>query len=262
LDRARLEDAESRHHYLIAIGSSQVTPVEQAAGYSIFANHGKHYETHVVIKVLNRQKQVVIKEPTTPKQVISPVAAADAAVALQEVVKPGTGRGASLGARPVAGKTGTNNENKEAWFVGFTPQLSTAVGMYKEVNGKEVSLGNIQGATYPTRVWRAFMAEALANAPVLQFPERANVGTPEHIAPKPTPTPTATPEDEELPEEDDSGDDPGDEWPVEDEQETPVEEEQESDCFPWDDSCDTNLDAEFDAPPAFSTPRGREPVGR
>ena len=262
LDRERLKDAESRHHYLISIGSNQVTMVEQAAGYSIFANKGKHYETHTVIKVVDRNGLVVIKEPSTAKQVISEEAAADATYALQQVVKSGTGRGAALYDRPVAGKTGTNNQNKEAWFVGFTPQLSTAVGMYKEVDGKEVSLGNIQGATYPTKVWRAFMSEALKNAPVLQFPERANVGTPEHIAPKPTPTPTATPEDEELPEEDDSGDDPGDEWPVEDEQETPVEEEQESDCFPWDDSCDTNLDAEFDAPPAFSTPRGREPVGR
>ena len=109
-----------------------MTPVEQAGGYSIFANKGKHFQTHTVIKVVHPVRGVVLREDKTPKQVISEEVAADSIVALRSVVKGGTGTAASLSDRPVAGKTGTNNDNKEAWFVGFTPQLSTAVGMYKE----------------------------------------------------------------------------------------------------------------------------------
>ncbi|GAA5048605.1 transglycosylase domain-containing protein [Thermocatellispora tengchongensis] len=261
LDRERLEDAESRHHYLISIGSSQVTPVEQAAGYSIFANQGRHYETHTIIKVLNKDKMVVFKEPSTYKQVISPEAAADAVAALEAVVKSGTGRGAALYNRPVAGKTGTNNENKEAWFVGFAPQLSTAVGMYKEVNGKEVSLGNIQGASYPTKVWRAFMAEALKNAKVEQFPPRANVGTPENLAPKPTPTPT--PEDTEptFPEDDTAT------WPPTVDDDGGIDEEptdESRDCLPWDGSCDVGggEDQPWGGGVPSTTPQNADSYGR
>jgi membrane peptidoglycan carboxypeptidase len=229
LNRDRLKDAESRHHYLITIGSSQVTAVEQAAGYSIFANAGKHYDAHVVIKVVDRDKMTVFQENKKFTQVISPEAAADATVALQEVTRSGTARGLSLpGGHPVAGKTGTNNENKEAWFVGFTSQLSTAVGMYREQDGKEVSLGNIQGATYPTRVWRAFMAAAMEGQEVVPFPPRANVGDPENIVPKPEPTPTVDPEPR-FPTDDD--------FPVNNDNGFPDNRENQV-CQPWDGSCD------------------------
>ncbi|MET7462060.1 transglycosylase domain-containing protein [Nonomuraea sp. NPDC005501] len=230
LSKDRLEDAKNRHHYLITIGSGQVTAVEQAGGYSIFANGGKHFRNHVIITVKDRSNRVKYQEKKTPAQVISPEAAADATVALQAVVKQGTGRNAALYDRPVAGKTGTNNENKEAWFVGFTPQLSTAVGMFRQecrtkggkviqpVNdncpwwrGKdpakekkytpqkpyttayEVPLGaNFQGATYPSAIWKAFMTEAMKGQKVEQFPARVDTGVSENLAPKPVPTPTAT----------------------------------------------------------------------
>ncbi|GLW12473.1 hypothetical protein Misp01_76010 [Microtetraspora sp. NBRC 13810] len=234
LDRARLEDAEQRHHYLLSIGSNQVTALEQAAGYSIFANQGKHYETHVIKKVVTKEGLTQFKESDTFKQVISPDAAADSIVALQQVVKAGTGKAAALYDRPVAGKTGTNNENKEAWFVGFAPQLSTAVGMYREHKGAEVTLGDIQGATYPTKVWHAFMQEALKGAKVEQFPPRANVGMPENLAPSPAPTPTET----ETPIPPDDSGFPGDDWgPAEDVPVDPPTEESRE-CLPWDGSCE------------------------
>ncbi|MEV0145278.1 MULTISPECIES: transglycosylase domain-containing protein [unclassified Nonomuraea] len=240
LSKDRLEDARNRHHYLITIGSGQVTAVEQAGGYSIFANGGKHFKNHVIIKVKDRSGTTKYQEKSTPAQVISPEAAADATVALQAVVKQGTGRNAALYDRPVAGKTGTNNENKEAWFVGFTPQLSTAVGMFRQecrskggkviqpVNdncpwwrGKdkakekkytpqkpyttayEVTLGSaFQGATYPSAIWKTFMTEAMKGQKVEQFPSRVDTGVPENLAPKPVPTPTATKEpDEEQPDD-------------------------------------------------------------
>ncbi|GHH65701.1 carboxypeptidase [Streptosporangium violaceochromogenes] len=245
LDEKRLQETKASHAYALTIGSGPVTPVQQAGGYSIFANAGKHYENHVVVKVVDRKRVTVLKENTQPTQVISPESAADAAFALQQVVKDprGTGGAAALYDRPVAGKTGTNNEKKDAWFVGFTPQLSTAVGMYRQdrKTNAEVTLGDIQGATYPTRIWRAFMAEAMKGKEVIQFPPRANVGMDENLAPRPAPTPTPT---EEFPPDDPGDSDNG--WPDGNANgdgngngngdPNPPE---GRDCLPWDGSCDT-----------------------
>jgi membrane peptidoglycan carboxypeptidase len=221
----RMEQDVKDHGYGFAIGSAPVTAVEQAAGYSIFANGGKYTKYHVV-KEIRLNGQVAYPEQRSVKNVISPEAAADATVAMQEVLRSGTAAGKGLGNRPAAGKTGTNNEEKEAWFVGYTPQLSTAVGMYRErcltktgkvvqpinsncpttprgkphkkynlnnpyTTAKEISL-EFEGADTPTTIWRAFMTAALQNKPVEQFPTRADIGQPENIVPSPTPTPKAT----------------------------------------------------------------------
>lgn len=230
IDKKRLERVRDDQHYLLTIGSSEVTAVEQAGGYSIFANQGKHFENHVIIKIEDKDRKLLHKESSRFTQVIAPEAAADATVALQAVVKAGTGRNAQLYDRPVAGKTGTNNKNKEAWFVGFTPQLSTAAGMFRQecrtktgrvvqpvhdicpwYRGKnpakekkytpnkpysspfEVPLGNaFQGGSYTATLWRTFMAEAMKGMKVEQFPPRADSGIAENLVPKPTPTPTHT----------------------------------------------------------------------
>ncbi|MFF3668399.1 transglycosylase domain-containing protein [Microtetraspora malaysiensis] len=208
------------HKYLFSIGSALVTPVEQAAGYSIFANAGKHVDYHVV-KEVKKGNLVIVREQATSRDVISAEAAADATVAMEEVLKSGTAAGKGIG-RPAAGKTGTNNDTKEAWFVGYTPQLVTAVGMYREEcrttksgklvplkglacpkgsSAKEASLG-FEGADKPTSIWRAFMLEAMKDEKVEQFPGKSGIGQPENIVPSPTPTPKATPEDDGFPPDD------------------------------------------------------------
>ncbi|MBT2226352.1 transglycosylase domain-containing protein [Nonomuraea sp. NEAU-A123] len=230
----RMDTDLKEHSYQFAIGSAPVTPVEQAAGYSIFANGGLYTKYHVV-KEIKLNNKTAYPELKSPKRVISAEAAADATVAMQEVLRSGTAAGKGLGNRPAAGKTGTNNEEKEAWFVGYTPQLSTAVGMYREIcltktgkrvqpinsncpitpggkphkkyninkpytTPKETTLG-FEGADTPTTIWRAFMTAALQNKPVEQFPDRSDIGQPENIVPSPTPTPTPT-EDPSLDDED------------------------------------------------------------
>ncbi|WP_406673870.1 transglycosylase domain-containing protein [Nonomuraea sp. N2-4H] len=227
----RMDQDVEEHQYQFAIGSALVTPVEQAAGYSIFANGGKYTPYHVVQQVKDRDGKVVYPEMAPSKRVIDEDVAADATVAMQEVLKSGTAAGKGLGARPAAGKTGTNNDEKEAWFVGYTPQISTAVGFYREqcvtktgkvvppehsncpiyrkgskkygpnnpyTRVKEVSLG-FEGAGPPTIVWQKFMQLAHEGLPIEKFPERAEVGTPENIVPSPTPTPTPTPEADDEP---------------------------------------------------------------
>ncbi|MET8161670.1 transglycosylase domain-containing protein [Sphaerisporangium sp. NPDC005289] len=252
IPRDELDRDEQEHKFLLAIGTALVSPLEQASGYSIFANQGRHYKSHVVRQVEDVNKNVVIPEEKSFTQVIDPSAAADAIEALRAVVKEGTGRGAALSDRPVAGKTGTNSENKEAWFVGFTPQMSTAVGMYREQcvtkkgkvlsereicpngsTGKEVSLGNIQGATYPSQVWRAFMAAAMNGKPVEQFPDPVNGGSPENIVPKPIPTPTPS-ADPGFPDDNGFPNDNGDPNGHGDPNGNP---DDNGGCLPWDDSC-------------------------
>ncbi|NRQ32708.1 penicillin-binding protein [Nonomuraea sp. NN258] len=221
----RMDEDVRDHQFQFSIGSALVSPVEQAAGYSIFANGGKYTRYHVIQKV-TKDGQVVLPELRNVKKVIDPDVAADATIAMQEVLKSGTARGQGLGARPAAGKTGTNNDEKEAWFVGYTPQLSVAVGMYREVcytktgrvvpprnsacpatpggkaskkygphnpysTAREASLG-FEGAGPPTRVWRTFMMLAHEGKEIEQFPARADVGIAENIVTKPTPTPTPT----------------------------------------------------------------------
>ncbi|PZG23335.1 carboxypeptidase [Nonomuraea aridisoli] len=208
IDKDNLEQAVEDHAYGMSIGAGLVTPVEQATGYGIFANGGVHHDAHVVISVKTFQGMAVMKEAGLPKTVISPDTAADATYAMQQVVKSGTAAGTALpGGRPIAGKTGTNNENKEAWFVGYTPQVSAAVGMYKEVrrtdpktgkvvkdaNGhplsKEVSLGAIEGAGTPTEIWRDFMTIAMNGKPVVPFPAPVFGGQANDLVQKPEPKP-------------------------------------------------------------------------
>lgn len=257
--------AVEHQNYLTTIGVASVTAVEQAAGYSIFANEGKHVDWHTVIKVTEHDGTVVLKEMADEKQVITPEAAADATVALQAVVKSGTGGAANIGTRPVAGKTGTNNAYKDAWFVGFTPQLVTAVGMSKDVpynkagtrrlkvnkhglpSGKiddskilwkeEPMPSFIGGGGTPTQIWHDFMKVATAKDEVLQFPPRANTGSPENLAtPKPTPSPTPTTE-ETNPFPDENGDDG---WSNDDPDNGGGFDD--NDCFPGDSSCDIGDD--------------------
>jgi len=110
------------------------------------------------------------------------------------VVEKGSGKTASELGVPIAGKTGSTNENKSAWFVGYTPQFVTVVSLFQSgPNGEQESITpfggyrNVTGATVPADLWTDYMGKVLAGHPVLEFPERPS-------PPKPTATPTPTPE--------------------------------------------------------------------
>jgi len=125
------------------------------------------------------------------------------------VIAGGTATGAQMLGRPAAGKTGTSNENKSMWFVGYTPQLSTAVLMAKEdAQGIPVSLDGIGGGApayggggYTVAIWTAFMQAALAELPVADFVTPAVVPTPQPTSESPSPTesPTESPTPEPSP---------------------------------------------------------------
>ncbi|HEY3687976.1 MAG TPA: transglycosylase domain-containing protein [Streptosporangiaceae bacterium] len=189
----------------IALGTAAVRPVDQAGAYATFANRGQHITPHVIRKVTTFDNSPLIDntKDIKPTEAFSSGVADDATFAMQHVVTEGTARSALLGfGRPVAGKTGTTDQNKAAWFSGYTPQMSTAVGLWRtSKDGKKaLSLRNlpgysqVYGGTIPAKIWRDYMTQAMEGKEVKSFPPPQYVGDTKLFAtPPPRPTHTARP---------------------------------------------------------------------
>ncbi|MBP2634116.1 MAG: mtgA 3 [Firmicutes bacterium] len=130
-----------------------VTPLELASAYGVLANNGVRVEPTAIIKVVDRNGKVL--EETVPKEkvVVNERSAFLLTDMMKGVITNGTGTGAYIG-RPAAGKTGTTSDYKDAWFVGFTPDLVAAVWMGCD---NPEYLGDITGGTIPASIWKNFM---------------------------------------------------------------------------------------------------------
>jgi len=163
----------------ITLGQYEVHVIDQAVGFATFAAQGQTAAPFFVSDISRGGASVYTARPKTSPAFGADVAA-DATAAMQAVVTQGTGTRAALSGRPVAGKTGTTEQNKDAWFVGFTPQLATAVWLGRPdrspLTGVLGSRTGIYGGTIPAGIFAAYMDAALAGQPVMQFPPRANVG--------------------------------------------------------------------------------------
>jgi len=179
---------------VLPLGANSVSPTDQAGGYATFANGGEHIETHVVSSIINKEGEEERPEPER-KRVLTEEQAADATYAMRQVINSGTGTAAGIG-RPAAGKTGTTNGSVAAWFVGYTPQLSAAVGIYSGDNERfsVPGWGTLSGGTLPATVWRTFMQKALEGEPVKDFPSPTFGGSAPNWAPAPEPEETTTDE--------------------------------------------------------------------
>lgn len=189
----------------IALGTAAVRPIDQASAYGTFANGGRHIEPHVIRKVTTFDGQPVIDntKDIKPTQAFSSGVAADATYAMEHVVTGGTAQSALAGfGRPVAGKTGTTDQNKAAWFSGYTPQLSTAVGLWRTSKDGKMALSlrnlpgysQVYGGTIPAQIWRDYMTRALEGKEVKDFPPPQFVGDSKlYATPPPQPTHTAEP---------------------------------------------------------------------
>jgi membrane peptidoglycan carboxypeptidase len=177
----------------ISLGVTAVSPLDQANAFATLAAGGLRATPFLVEQVADRDGYVLHQAEPTTEQVLEPDVAADVTFALQAVVTRGTGKGARVAGRPVAGKTGTTNENTAAWFVGYTPQLATAVTVYSEDKSVPLrgifGLREVSGGSLPARTWSRFTSAALQGAPVVEFPEPARVG----VSPEGPPTPTTYP---------------------------------------------------------------------
>lgn len=134
-----------------------VSPLELASAYGTFANEGIHVKPMAIIKILDQNNHVLedhTSEEPEQTQVLSAKEAYEMTNMLEGVIQSGTGRAAAIGI-PAAGKTGTTDNNVDAWFVGYTTDLVTAVWMGDDTGSR--SLGAVYGGTIPARIWRDYM---------------------------------------------------------------------------------------------------------
>ena len=170
IDIVRILGIESPMQPVISLplGSIGVTPLEMAAAFATFANNGWQSKTTAILQVTDSKGNILLDNTPEPKQVLDPWATASLTTMMKGVLEPGgTGQKANIG-RPAAGKTGTTSSERDVWFVGFVPQLSTAVWIG---NDDYRSMGKgITGGDFAAPVWRSFMLKALKDEPVKYFP--------------------------------------------------------------------------------------------
>jgi penicillin-binding protein 1A len=174
------ENAGESYGVTLTLGAAEVSPLDMAAAYAVFAARGVQHAATPIMKVTDANGKVLEDNTKRPgKRVLTEAVADNVTDALKGVINNGTGTGANIG-RPEgsAGKTGSTDDNADAWFVGYTPALSTSIWMgYSDSNTK--SLKNIKGVstvfggTIPAATWKAYMGEALKNAPPADFPKPA-----------------------------------------------------------------------------------------
>ena len=145
-----------------------VTPVEMAGAYAVFANDGKFIRPHLIAKVEDRHGNVIYEAKRKPKEVLDEVVDHAMIDIMRGVVTGGTGTGAALPSWEVAGKTGTTSSNVDAWFVGYTPTLSTAVWV-GHAKG-QVQMPGMTGGSLPASIWRSYMGQVLEGREVERFP--------------------------------------------------------------------------------------------
>ena len=158
--------SELKPTYSLALGSNEVNLLEMTSAYGTFANKGLHSDAHGITRIINRRGEEVWKANFQPKQALDKDSTAIMTWMLRNVVNNGTGRPAQLGNRPVAGKTGTTDEVRDLWFIGFIPQLVTGVWLGNDDNKPTWGNSGIAAQT-----WNDFMEDAVKGMEVEQFPE-------------------------------------------------------------------------------------------
>lgn len=159
----------------LPLGSVDLTPLEMAGAFATFASNGWYSPTTSIVRVTDSSGNLWLDNTPKPKLVLDPWAAASTTSVMQSVINGGTGKYASLG-RPAAGKTGTTSSEKDVWFVGYVPQLSTAVWIGRD-DYKTLGSG-ITGGEFAAPIWRRFMVRALDGVPVEYFPSASKFKRP------------------------------------------------------------------------------------
>ncbi|NPA54401.1 MAG: PBP1A family penicillin-binding protein [Aquificae bacterium] len=152
----------------LVLGSADISPLEMASAYSTFANQGSRCEPYFIEKVVDKEGNVVYEHKPLCIQIIPEEENAIVVDLLRGVIKEGTGKKARRLGFPVAGKTGTTNNYTDAWFIGFSTQLATAVWVGYDIKkriGKRMT-----GSTAALPIWIDFMASAHAGKKVRNFP--------------------------------------------------------------------------------------------
>jgi penicillin-binding protein 1A len=191
----------------LALGAADMQLLEHVSAFTVFPNDGIRIDPHMIRRVTSYDGALLEEAHPEVHDVVSPDVARTMTAMLEEVIQFGTGVQAKALNRPAAGKTGTTQDYTDAWFIGFTPQLTT--GVWIGFDDKQISLGKKEtGARAALPVWLEFMQSALSGIPVLDFTNvvpleqqvgehRVTVDTPDTAPtedePKEKPPPAATP---------------------------------------------------------------------
>ncbi len=163
----------------LTLGAGAVTPIEIASAYSTFATNGILAPTYLIERIEDSNGDVIYQHVVSPRIAIpDPAAAAAVRKTLEIAAQRGTGTRAVLDDRPIAGKTGTHQGFREAWFIGFIPQYTSSVWIgfaeeqlpltNVEINGEIIS--NVSGGRVPAPMWKEFMVKVVENLPVVEWP--------------------------------------------------------------------------------------------
>ena len=156
------------------LGTENVTVLDMADAYATFANRGVQVDPVLVTSITRADGSVLYRSTPQPSPVLDPAVADQVTWVLRQVIARGTGTAAALD-RPAAGKTGTAEGYRDAWFVGYTPDLATAVWV-GDAQGQTAMVPPrtpiaVTGGSWPAQIWHQFMAEAEAPLPVRDFVE-------------------------------------------------------------------------------------------
>ena len=163
----------------LTLGAGAVTPLEITSAYSSFATNGILAPTYLIERIEDSNGDILYQNIISQRVSIpDPAAAAAVRKTLEVAAQNGTGTRAVLDDRPIAGKTGTHQGFREAWFIGFIPQYTSSVwiGFAEEqlplidveINGEVFK--NVSGGRVPAPMWKEFMSKVVENLPVLQWP--------------------------------------------------------------------------------------------
>ena len=172
LGMSQVWESPSVHGASYTLGAIEVASLDMAGAYGVFANRGVRVPNTPIIKIVDREGKVV-EDNLEPKgeRVMAESVADTMNGLLRGPLESGTAKGKGID-RPAAGKTGSTNDNFDAWFVGYTPNLSTAVSLgydegqpLKNIKG----VGTVFGGTIPAATWQGFMLKALEGVPPTDF---------------------------------------------------------------------------------------------
>ncbi|WP_018504072.1 transglycosylase domain-containing protein [Parafrankia discariae] len=201
-------DADLENVAGVSLGKDGVTALDMVEVYGTLASGGYRATPHIVAKVEDNSGRVILdgmsvgSKPVVDKEpVVPPSVAKDVTFALESVIDHGTGKSARLANnRPAAGKTGTTDDFRSAWFCGYTPEIASCVNMFRgkgevadQLRGIPGAERGVYGGTYPAKIWKAFMDAALQGIAPKSFDPPAYGGIVTQRSPAPAPTPSDLP---------------------------------------------------------------------
>jgi penicillin-binding protein 1A len=152
----------------LALGAADMKLLEHVSAFTVFPNDGIRIDPHMIRRVTSYEGALLEEAHPEVHDVLSPDVARTMTAMLEEVIRFGTGIQARALGRPTAGKTGTTQDYTDAWFIGFTPQITS--GVWVGFDDKQISLGKKEtGARAALPIWLEFMQGALAKMPALDF---------------------------------------------------------------------------------------------